>query len=54
MEQMYIECDSKRIKQYFGFINDYKPTTKNAIYTIYNKITQKYKKKYDINFEKNM
>ena len=46
---MYTECDIKRIKQYFGFINDYKPTTKNVIYTIYNKIADKYEKMNNIN-----
>lgn len=40
-EQMYIECESERLKQYFGFVNDSKPTTKNVIYTMYNKIRGK-------------
>lgn len=52
-EQMYIECESKRLQQYFGFANDYKPTTKNVIYTIYSKITEKDERKHDVNSERN-
>lgn len=40
-EQMYIDCENKKLRQYFGFLNDYKPTTKTVIYTIYNNILEK-------------
>lgn len=49
-EQMYIECENERLKQYFGFVNDSKPTTKNVIYTIYNKIINKYERRGNKNF----
>lgn len=49
-EQIYIECESESLKQYFGFVNDSKPTTKNIVYTIYNKITNKCERRNNKNF----
>lgn len=37
-ECMYYTCDSKKLKTYFSFFDDVKPTTKTVIYTILNKI----------------
>lgn len=37
-EAMYYKCDSKKLKEYFNFYDDNKPTTKTVIYTILNKI----------------
>lgn len=37
-ECMYYECDSERLKKYFGFYNDTKPTAKTVIFTVLNKI----------------
>lgn len=37
-EAMYYNCDSKKLKEYFNFYDDVKPTTKTVIYTILNKI----------------
>lgn len=39
-EAMYYNCDSKKLKEYFNFYDDTKPTTKTVIYTILNKITR--------------
>lgn len=38
-ECMYYECDIKRLKEYFRLIDDEKPTTKEVIYTVLNKIS---------------
>lgn len=35
---MYYECDSERLKDYFGFYDDTKPTAKTVVFTILNKI----------------
>lgn len=37
-ECMYYECDSKRLKDYFGFYDDTKPTAKTVMFTVLNKI----------------
>lgn len=37
-DSMYCECDSNRIKEYFGFIEEKKPTVKEVIYRILDKI----------------
>ncbi len=37
-ECMYYECESERLKKYFGFYNDTKPTAKTVIFTVLNKI----------------
>lgn len=37
-ECMYYECDSERLKKYFGFCDDAKPTTKTVAFTVLNKI----------------
>ncbi len=37
-ECMYYECDSERLKRYFGFYDDKKPTSKTVIFTVLNKI----------------
>ncbi len=37
-ECMYYECDNERLKKYFGFYDDKKPTAKTVIFTILNKI----------------
>ncbi len=37
-ECMYYECDSERLKRYFGFYDDKKPTAKTVIFTVLNKI----------------
>lgn len=38
-ECMYYECDSERLKNYFGFFDDTKPTAKTVAYTVLNKIS---------------
>lgn len=38
-ECMYYECDSERLKDYFGFFDDTKPTAKTVAYTVLNKIS---------------
>ena len=35
---MYYECDSERLKKYFGFYDDTKPTAKIVAFTVLNKI----------------
>lgn len=35
---MYYECDSERLKKYFGFYDDAKPTAKIVAFTVLNKI----------------
>lgn len=35
---MYYECDSARLKEYFGFYDDTKPTAKTVMFTVLNKI----------------
>lgn len=35
---MYYECENKRLQEYFGMDYDQKPTTKEVIYTILNKL----------------
>jgi len=37
-ECMYYECDSERLKRYFGFYDDKKPTAKTVIFTVLSKI----------------
>lgn len=37
-ECMYYECDSQKLADYFGFSNDEKPTVKQVIFTVINKI----------------
>ena len=37
-ECMYYECDSSRLKDYFGFYDDTKPTAKTVMFTVLNKI----------------
>lgn len=37
-ESMYYECDSKKLESYFKFANDVKPTVKQVIFTVINKI----------------
>lgn len=37
-ECMYYECDSARLKKYFGFYDDTKPTAKTVMFTVLNKI----------------
>ncbi len=37
-ECMYYECDSERLKEYFGFCEDTKPTAKTVAFTVLNKI----------------
>lgn len=37
-ECMYYECDSEKLKKYFGFCEDAKPTTKTVAFTVLNKI----------------
>lgn len=36
---MYRDCDSNILKNYFCFYDDVKPTEKQVIYTILNKLT---------------
>lgn len=38
-ECMYYECDSSRLKKYFGFYDDTKPTAKTVMFTVLNKIS---------------
>lgn len=38
-ECMYYECDSARLKKYFGFYDDTKPTAKTVMFTVLNKIS---------------
>ncbi|MCI8548830.1 MAG: response regulator [Bacilli bacterium] len=33
-EAMYYRCDSQKLKEYFNFYDDIKPTTKTVIYTV--------------------
>lgn len=35
---MFFECDSKRLQEYFGVCEDYKPTAKMVMYTVLNKL----------------
>lgn len=37
-DSMYYECDSKKLENYFKFAEDSKPTVKQVIFTIINKI----------------
>jgi len=37
-EAMYYKCDSTKLKEYFNFYDDTKPTTKTVIYTVLNNI----------------
>ncbi len=37
-ECMYYECDSKRLREYFGFCDDTKPRAKTVVFTVLNKI----------------
>ncbi len=37
-ECMYYDCDSERLKKYFGFYDDIKPTAKIVAFTVLNKI----------------
>lgn len=36
---MYYECDIEKLNDYFGLVDDEKPTTKDVIYTVLNKIS---------------
>lgn len=36
---MYYECEIKKLKEYFDLINDEKPSIKDVIYTVLNKIS---------------
>jgi len=38
-ECMYYECDINRLKKYFSFYDDIKPTAKTVMYTVLNKIS---------------
>lgn len=38
-ECMYYECDIKKLNEYFGIIDDERPTTKDVIYTVLSKIS---------------
>lgn len=38
-ECMYCECDIKKLNEYFGIIDDERPTTKDVIYTVLSKIS---------------
>lgn len=35
---MYNDCESKRLQKYFGLSDDEKPTVKEVIYTVLDKI----------------
>lgn len=39
-EYMYRECNAERLRKYFSFSNDAKPSVKQVIFTITNKITR--------------
>ena len=45
-DYMYKVCKKERVRKYFKFFDDTKPTVKNVIYTILNKILK------DSNIEK--
>ncbi len=38
-ECMYCECDIKKLNEYFGIIDDERPSTKDVIYTVLSKIS---------------
>ena len=38
-ECMYCECDMKKLKEYFGLMEDEKPTTREVVYTVLSKIS---------------
>ncbi len=38
-ECMYCECNIKKLNEYFGIIDDERPTTKDVIYTVLSKIS---------------
>lgn len=38
-DSMYCECDMNILKEYFGLVEDEKPTTKEVIYAVLNKIS---------------
>ncbi|MDE5830641.1 MAG: sporulation initiation factor Spo0A C-terminal domain-containing protein, partial [Clostridia bacterium] len=38
-ECMYYECDARKLKDYFKFTDDTKPTVKQVVFTVINKIS---------------
>ena len=44
-EQMYYECNHEVLKEYFGFVEDIRPTSKTVIFTIISKIKKEQRKR---------